>query len=153
VADETIANLPSSTIGQSEGVLYFEGSYFDTSEQGYIELSDGGNANRIIVWNVSASSLRAFIEVGDATQAQITGGSISNNTIFKFAFKYKTNDFALWVNGIKVGTDTNGSTFGNNVLNQLDLQISNVEFKGEVKEFKIYNTILTDSELQKLTTI
>ena len=39
------------------------------------------------------------------------------------------------------------------VLNQLDLQISNVEFKGEVKEFKIYNTILTDSELQKLTTI
>ena len=62
VADETIANLPSSTIGQSEGVLYFEGSYFDTSEQGYIELSDGGNANRIIVWNVSASSLRAFIE-------------------------------------------------------------------------------------------
>ena len=152
LADAMIGNLPSSSIGQSEGVLYFEGSYLDTSENGYIELSDGGNANRIIVWNVSSTSLRAFIEVGNVTQAQISGGSISSNTIFKFAFKYKTNDFAFWVNGVKIGVDTNGSTFGSNVLNQLDLQIPSVEFKGEVKELKLYNTALSDSELQALTT-
>jgi len=152
LADATIASLPSSSIGQSEGVLYFEGSYLDTSEQGYIELSDGGNANRIIVWNINSTSLRGLVKVGNVTQAQINGGSISSNTIFKFAFKYKTNDFALWVNGVEIGVDTNGSTFGSNVLNQLDLQVSSVVFKGEIKDLKLYNTALTDAELETLTT-
>lgn len=152
LADATIGNLPSSSIGQSEGVLYFEGSYFDTSEAGYIELSDGGNDNRIIVWNVDSTSLRAFIEVGNVPQVQINGGSISSNTIFKFAFKYKANDFALWVNGVEVGTAASGSTFGSNSLNQLDLQVSSVVFKGEIKDLKLYNTALTDAELATLTT-
>jgi len=153
LADATIGNLPSSSIGQSEGVLYFEGSYFDTSEAGYIELSDGGNDNRIIIWNVNSTSLRAFIEVGNNQQVQINGGSISSNTIFKFAFKYKTNDFALWVNGVEVGTATSGSTFGSNFLNQLDLQVSSVVFKGEIKDLKLYNTALTDAELAALTQV
>jgi len=153
LADATIGNLPSSSIGQSEGVLYFEGSYFDTSETGYIELSDGGNDNRIIIWNVNSTSLRAFIEVGNNQQVQINGGSISSNTIFKFAFKYKTNDFALWVNGVEVGTATSGSTFGSNFLNQLDLQVSSVVFKGEIKDLKLYNTALTDAELAALTQV
>jgi len=153
LADATIGNLPSSSIGQSEGVLYFEGSYFDTSEAGYIELSDGGNDNRIIVWNVDSTSLRAFIEVGNVPQVQINGGSISSNTIFKFAFKYKANDFALWVNGVEVGTAASGSTFGSNSLNQLDLQVSSVVFKGEIKDLKLYNTALTDAELAELTQV
>jgi hypothetical protein len=31
--------------------------------------------------------------------------------ISKVAFKYKDNDFALWVNGIEVGTDNLGTTY------------------------------------------
>lgn len=153
VADATIGNLPSSSIGQSEGVVYFEGSYLDTSEQGYIQISDGTSDNRIIIWNLTSTLLRGYIVVGGAEQAQITGGIISNNTTFKVALKYKTNDFALWFNGVEVGVDPFGSTFGSNVLNKLDLQISSVVFEGEVKDLKLYNTALTNAELQALTTI
>ena len=152
-ADATIGNLPSSSIGQSEGVVYFEGSYLDTSEQGYIQISDGTSDNRIIIWNLTSTLLRGYIVVGGAEQAQITGGIISNNTTFKVALKYKTNDFALWFNGVEVGVDPFGSTFGSNVLNKLDLQISSVVFEGEVKDLKLYNTALTNAELQALTTI
>jgi len=153
IAEATIGNLPSSSIGQSEGVVYFEGSYLDTSEQGYIQISDGTSNNRIIIWNLTSTSLRGYIVVGGAAQAQITGGIISNNTTFKAALKYKTNDFALWVNGVEVGVDPNGSTFGSNVLNKLDLQFPSVVFEGEVKDLKLYNTVLTNEELQALTTI
>ena len=34
-----------------------------------------------------------------------------SNTILKAAVKYKANDFALWVNGVEVNTDTSGATF------------------------------------------
>jgi len=149
-ASQTITN---GIINSSEGVLYFEGSYLDTDNAGYIELSDGGNRNRIIVWNISATYLRAFVEVGNVTQAQINGGSISSNNTFKFAFKYKTNDFALWVNGFEVATDTSGSTFGSGVLNRIDLSVPTVNFHGKVKDLRVYNTALTDAELAKLTTI
>lgn len=151
--DATIGNLPSSSIGQSEGVVYFEGSYLDTSEQGYIQISDGTSNNRIIIWNLTSTLLRGYIVVGGAEQAQITGGIISNNTTFKVALKYKTNDFALWFNGVEVGVDPFGSTFGSNVLNKLDLQFSSVVFEGEVKDLKLYNTALTNAELQALTTL
>jgi hypothetical protein len=70
----------------------------------------------------------------------------------KIAIKYKQNDFSLWVNGIELETDTNGITpIGLSKLN-INGATSPSAFKGNVKDVKIYNTALTDQELQALTT-
>ena len=78
---------------------------------------------------------------------------LSDETNFiKVGFKYKANDFALWVNGVEVDTDTNGITpIGLNNLAFNDGTSNN--FFGKVKALAVYKEALTDAELQSLTTI
>ena len=141
----------ADTFNSTEGVLYAEVSYLDTNDAGYIQISDGTSNNRIIIWNLTSTSLRGLVVVGGVAQAQINGGVISNNTTFKVALKYKVNDFALWVNGVEIGTDVLGLTFGSNVLNKINLSVNSVEFKGKIKDVRVYDTALTDAELEALT--
>ena len=56
-------------------------------------------SNQIQALSYKDGSLQGF---GDYT--------LSNSEQFnKIAFKYKANDFALWINGVEVDTDTSGS--------------------------------------------
>ena len=71
----------------------------------------------------------------------------------KVCVKYKQNDFAFWINGFKLSSDSNGNTFGVGTLTELafDLGDSQYPFYGKTKEIGYYNTILTDLELETLT--
>ena len=40
----------------------------------------------------------------------------------KIAFKYKQNDFSLYVNGIEVATDTSGNVLPANTLNNFEFE-------------------------------
>ena len=75
--------------------------------------------------------------------------------INKIAFKYSLNDFSLWVNGVEVDSVLSGSVFPSNTLNTFRFdRISNSNpFYGRIKEIKVYDTILTDAQLQTLTTL
>ena len=70
----------------------------------------------------------------------------------KIAVKYKENDFALWVNGVEVATDTSGNTpIG---LNKLSFTRgdNNHPFEGKVKCVAVFKEALTDAQLTSLTT-
>jgi hypothetical protein len=70
----------------------------------------------------------------------------------KVALKYSSNDAALWVNGVEVLTDDIVTTpIG---LNQIKFEYGNGsnDFYGKCKDLRVYNTALTDTELQNLTT-
>jgi U3 small nucleolar RNA-associated protein 14 len=71
----------------------------------------------------------------------------------KIAFKYKENDFALWVNGVEVGTDNSGLTFPINTLTKANLSDggSGSDFYGKTSQIQVFNTALTDQELTELT--
>ena len=70
----------------------------------------------------------------------------------KFAFKYKENDFSVFVNGTEVSNDTVGSTFPSGTLNRLGLDtVSGLPFYGKVKQLQVYKTALTDVQLEALT--
>ena len=72
----------------------------------------------------------------------------------KIAFKYKQNDFSLWVNGVKVVSDLSGGVFANNTLNNINFSQGGSNFLyGKIKDLRVYSTALTDSELQALTTL
>ena len=71
----------------------------------------------------------------------------------KIAFKYKKNDFSLFVNGVKVGTDPIGNVFASNTLSVLNFYQGSVNNLYErVKDLRYYDTALTDAELTELTT-
>ena len=67
--------------------------------------------------------------------------------------KYKLNNFSFFVNGFKLGTDTSGVVFPNGTLNNLSFDKGNgtLDFYGKTKEIGYYDTILTDLELETLT--
>jgi hypothetical protein len=121
----------------------------DSTEK-WISISDGNTTNRIILYISSSNTLRIFV---GASGTQVDMNEVVNlDSYNKIAFKYKQNDFALWVNGIELDTDTNGNTPSN--LNVLNLSNSNGlsnHFIGSLKQLQYFETALTDSELETLT--
>ncbi len=76
----------------------------------------------------------------------------------KVAFKYKVDDFALWVNGVEGITDTSGSTFDINreldTINLGDYLTSpNPKFNARINAIAVYDTALSDADLTELTTL
>jgi len=71
----------------------------------------------------------------------------------KIAVKYKANDFALWVNGVEVLTDTSGSTFGAGVLTNFQNNAGSgiLPMYANIQNVQLYPTALSDVELEYLT--
>jgi len=137
-------------INSSEGVLYAEvvGSSNDTVRY---SISDGSNSNNIYI-ELSSSAVIAVGRLSAVNQFSIFSPQTITN-YNKIAIKYKQNDFALWINGVEVGTDTSGNTYPTNTLDSLQFNRGDggVGFYGNVKDVRVYNTALTDQELIALT--
>ena len=141
-----------SLINSTEGVLFVEAKAF---ENGIITISNGtNNDNLIVAFNVNSGRLDVNMTIGGSYQFifNYTTSVITNN---KIAIKYKLNDFALWVNGVEVLTDTSGNTATSNTFDRLNFSSANAAsqfFKGELKQLQVYTTALTDEQLTSLTT-
>ncbi len=143
------------TIDSTEGVLYAEiAAIDDDGTDRYITLSDGGYANAVsLIYTATSNQIQGFLRLSGILQAQISY-TLSDATDFaKVCFKYAANDFALWINGVEVGTDTSGSVFAANTLNSLhyDRGDGNDEFIGKSKCVAVFVEALTDDGLTELT--
>jgi len=157
LADVCNNGANDQVINSTEGVLYAEiKALNETGGNRYISLSDGTDSNRILLRFQDTDKVGCFVRSASGSFAEITktSASISSNFL-KVAVKWKTNDVALWVNGVEIGVDSSFTTFNANVLNRLNLTgattTTSQYFYGNVKDLKVYNTALTDSELQALT--
>lgn len=152
VADECNNSANDQVINSSEGVLYAEvaGSSNDTVRY---SISDGSNSNNIYI-ELSSSAVIAVGRLSAVNQFSIFSPQTITN-YNKIAIKYKQNDFALWINGVEVGTDTSGNTYPTNTLDSLQFNRGDggVDFYGNVKDVRVYNTALTDQELASLTQV
>ena len=140
----------ASTFNDSEGVLMAEIDVVADSTEKWISISDGSVTNRIILYISSSNTLRTFI---GASGTQVDMNEVVNlDSYNKIAFKYKQNDFALWVNGFEIETDVNGNTPSN--LSVLNLSSSNGllnPFYGNTKQIQYFDSALNDSDLETLT--
>ena len=156
VADVCNNGGNEQVINSTEGVLYAEISASISSDFKSLSLSNGsssGDDNRVMI-GFQNSILYVNVRVGNAYQfnENLTIPIDNNN---KIALKYKPNDFALWINGNEVKTDNNGTTFSAGILTKMqfaDGRPTTSPFYGNVKDVRVYNTALTDAELQALTT-
>ena len=146
----------STLINSTSGVLYAEikaNAIYNL--QRWISLSDGTTSNVVkIGFNGSTTNYEIVCEVrsGAALSAYMTYnfGAVEP-TYAKIAFKYKENDFALWVNGVEVATDTSGSApIG---LSKLSFNRADgvQTFFGKAKAVAVF-PILTYEQLTALTT-
>jgi len=80
----------------------------------------------------------------------MTATGLNIEGINKIAFKYKQNDFSLWANGIEVGASSSGAIPTGLTGASFDLG-GDQPFYGKTKELGYYNTVLTDEELEYMT--
>jgi hypothetical protein len=152
--DEFSKTAISSLIGQSEGTIFYEFSVpIVENVTRVISLSGASVSNRINISTFS-SSIFVRVDVGGANQVN-SSAIISVTNMNKIAFRYKANDFSLYVNGVNVITDTSGITFPAATLDR----ISNLQpdgtfpYNGNIKAIALWKTGLTNAELAALTTL
>lgn len=141
----------SASFNDSEGVLYADiSALVNDSDTKRISLSDGTSSNRISLL-LSDETIGGVVvsDGGVAVNVTVSGYDATLNN--KILFKYKENDFSIFVNGFEVLTDTSGATpTGLNEL-RFDNGYSGLNFYGKTKQLMTFNTALTDSELEALT--
>jgi hypothetical protein len=159
---ETAKNAGGAGVFNSEeGVLYAEIARLEGNTSGYreISISDGTTSNSIKITLPSSNVIQGYLltkATGSVLQTIISfappGGY---QGLQKIAFKYKEDDFALWVNGVEVATSTSGGTCLEGVIDTFNFNRGNPVniFYGKTKCVAVFKEALTDEELECLTTI
>ena len=153
VAETCSQTPPSGIIGQTEGTLFFQSKINAQQTFAGFSLSDNTTNNEIIVRFTTQDRIEYYLRSG-GTQP-IGGGTTAFDTdeYVKVAFAYKSGDSAFYVNGVQVTTNSTTTM----PLNLISLKMSRGNntgvFDGKTKDLKIYNTRLSNTELQQLTTL
>jgi hypothetical protein len=155
----------SSLIGQTEGTMFVDAYVSIKNEDlnpvvGLITINNNVNNidNCIIVGIDRPTSglnnrVYTIVQLGGATVAEIFTSTITSGR-YKIAFAYKQNDFALYVNGVLIGTDTSGNVPTCSQALIGSRYNGDTYFLGdEVNAAVLWKTRLTNAELASLTTI
>jgi len=154
LADIVTGAGDATTFNSTEGVLYAEMSGIGT--QGALQtigMFSGDVASRVLFRrNPTTNKVQALVYVNNIIQFNVNASMLDGFN--KVALKYKENDFALWLNGVEVGSSNSGLA-PVALLSKLSLKDEAVgnPFFGKAKDVRTFNTALTDAELIELTTI
>jgi len=144
----------TTLIGAQEGVLYIEAATIANAGSKAIALSASNSAsNRVVIFYSSTSNTIQGRVQASATTTIPINGTVTDNTDFnKIAFKYKSGDLALWINGTEVQTSTAAYTF-DAALSELAFDQGNgsIHMDGHVKQVVVFKEALSDAELAALT--
>ena len=141
----------SDLINSEEGVLFLEmAALSDDLTNRVISLNDGTATNRLMLYfNSLSNTIAVVITSGGST----INYAVSDETSFnKMAVRYKNNDLTLWVDGQSRGTPITSATIPTFTALKFDSGGGSSPFFGKVKQLKIYDTYLSNGEMQTLTT-
>ena len=152
--DSCSQTVPSGIIGQTEGSIYCEVNISNTSGKSLIALDTGSASNFIVLSTSSSLSPQIQIRQSSGSYPSIISGTTMNYGVNKIAFCYKSGDYAMYINGVLSGTSTS-TTFPSGVISQISVGASSSYgyLSDTVNDVKIYNTRLSNAELQALTTL
>ena len=142
----------ASTFNDSEGVLMAEFKSLDSSDTSgrRLGITKDGTYEGL---RLQLGSGTISVTVYDGTTNQYGQSVNIDNSIFhKVALKYKTNDFALWIDGIEYFPQSSGSTFVNGTLDDISFDYAGGNpFMGSTKQIQYFDSALNDSDLEKIT--
>ena len=153
VAETCNGSGDADTFNDSEGVLMVEASSLVNSDTyRLISLNDNSNSNEIFVgFRFDTGKLYYNIDSGDVGQSSFISDVTALNTSCKFCVKYKQNDISFYINGFKLYSDpiANMPT-GLSVL-KMSRGNDTLPFYGNTKQIQYFDTALSDTELEQLT--
>ena len=138
-----------------EGVLYAEmAANSDDLTYRYVSVSDGTTQNSVAIrFSNISNQILVFTRIGGTFTAVLSTTSYTTTNFNKIAYRYKSGDFALFINGTKINSSTSTQIYPPNTLNSLNFDDGQfAPMSGKVKDVRYYDTALTDAELTELTT-
>jgi hypothetical protein len=157
VADACFKTGISSLIGQTEGVIFYDGVLTGISNP-YANLinSEKNTTGSFAIQQGLNNRIACDIFVGGTRVVALQGGSFSVGTRTKIAFAYKSGSSAFYVNGTQIATSS--ATF-TPIENLDDIYIGDettyfsYKENTQVNQVALFKTRLTNAELASLTTI
>jgi hypothetical protein len=151
VASVTGANF-SNWYNPVEGTFYTEFSHFRPGGFPAIaSINNGSLSDRINLIAAGGSLFRGSVVTAGVSQADMSTGTYTINSIGKIAVATKANDFALAASNGAIQTDTSGTMPTVDRL-QLGFQSGGLDvLNGHIRSFKYYPTRLSNGQLQTLT--
>lgn len=141
----------SEVFNDSEGVLFADiAALADDLTFRVISVSDGvENAVRIRYRNTS-NFVNGLIRTPGTTYSNVSFKVHDIRLFSKTALKYKSGDVSFWVNGFKT---TSSATFSLSGLSKVNFDQSDGgnDFYGKAKRIGYFDAVLTDAELEALT--
>jgi hypothetical protein len=146
----------SSLIGQTEGVIFYD---FILSTTGVdftlANLYSSSNANSYSLFYINPSNqVGVSMTNNGSTQCDIVVPTLALGR-HRIAFAYKQNDFAVYVDGQLIATDTNGTIPTMDNFNLIGFNLAPSAYRQEVNIYAaaLWKTRLTNTQLAQLTTI
>ena len=152
-ADVANGSGNSEVFNDSEGVLFADISFLDSNVSAVyqLSLSDGSGNNRIMIYPFSDNQLGLRF---NANTVQLVSQTIDVQNLknySKLAIKWNSNNYSIYQNGFEVYSQSITDTpIGLDRINFGSVTNTN-NLIGETKEITYYDAILTDSELEYLT--
>ena len=147
VAEVCSQTPPSGIIGQTEGTIFFNA---DVSNTFGVQLGNSSGVGDFVnSIQIAFGSVSTNVNVFNGGAAQFSYSGVVNTGVKKVALTYKKNDFAFYIDGNQIITDNLGTipSISGIFFNHQNLGTT----KGLLTDLKIYNTRLSNSELQALT--
>jgi len=143
-------------IGATEGVIFVDFNNVTNPEAGdYNMLATISDSANDYVYISKRNPTGIEIYGGTGASTYITSGVFVDGQRYKVAFAYKNNDFAVYINGTSIWTDTSGTinftTPDKFSLGSYYSQILN--FNSGINQAALFKTRLTNTELAALTTL
>jgi len=144
VADVCSQTTPDGVIGQTEGTIYAE-----------VKIDGLKNSNTIVTLHNGSFSEYLVIagNLAGNINAYIFAGTYAVDSVVKCAMAYKQNDVAFYINGVLIGTDSSATMPSTSIFDVGSISFGNYTLHGSVKQAQLYNTRLSNSELQALTQV
>jgi hypothetical protein len=149
VVDTATKTGISSLIGQTEGVIFADVYLDSRSSFTYFAIAPNLGATGAYIGVGFNATTFQFEVVNSGIQASIPFSNSSTGR-FKIAAAYKQNDFAFYVNGTQIGTDTSGTV---PTCSELGLTAYSQSASVYYNQVALFKTRLTNAELASLTTL
>jgi len=146
VAETSSQTVPDGVISQTEGTLFIEYPNIDDAFA-YIGLTEGSNANRMIIYSIGDNILKAQFRQLNNIKLGSSSSVITGKV--KCALSFSSTESIFYVNGTQIGVGTSSAWSS---LNEITLNQAN-QIGAKVGEIKYYNTRLSNSELAALTQV
>ena len=153
LVDVCSQTVPDGVIGQTEGTMFVDCKINAQGTYTGFSLSDGTTSNEVIVRFTTTDRIEYYLRSGGS---QPFGGgttAFDTDSRVKVAIAYKSGDSVFYVNGTEVASSTNTTIPLNLSKVKFSRGNSTADFSGITKNFKVYNTRLSNSELAALTQV